>query len=470
MSSPLLEKPLLKKGLFFFNPFCKHSDTRQNPPSPMSAIVAIVGRPNVGKSTLFNRFTETRDAIVDPTAGVTRDRKYGSVLWTGRTFSIIDTGGYSVNSEDRFEESIRKQVELSVKEADLILFIVDIQTGITDLDQELADLLRKSGKKIILVANKVDSSDKEPEAAVFYALGVGGDIQCISANNGYGTGELLDHILASLPTPVEDDSNQNIPRIAVIGQPNVGKSSFINTLIGEDRNIVTDIAGTTRDAIHTRYQAFGFDFILIDTAGLRKKRNIEDQIEFYSTVRTIRAIQEADVCLLLIDASSGITKQDVNIFYDAAEQNKGVVILVNKWDLVEKDQKTANEWTAYIHERIAPFTDVPILYTSNVTRQRILKALETALDVYDNRKRKIPTSKLNDVLQDIIAQNPPPAIKGKLISIKYVMQLPTHFPAFAFYCNHPQYIKEPYKRFLENRIREHFNFTGVPVRLYFREK
>jgi GTP-binding protein len=436
----------------------------------MSSIVAIVGRPNVGKSTLFNRLTETRDAIVDPTSGVTRDRKFGKATWSGSEFAVIDTGGYATHSDDSFEEVIRKQVLISIDEADLILFLVDIQTGITDLDQEVADIIRRSGKPTILVANKVDSSDKEFESAVFYGLGIGDQLFSISANNGYGTGDLLDEIIRRLPLEPEKEIDDSIPRLAVIGQPNVGKSSFINTLLGEERNIVTDIAGTTRDAVHTRYQAFGFDFILIDTAGLRKKNKIEDQIEFYSTVRTIRAVAESDVCLILIDASKEFTKQDIQIFFEALEQNKGVVLLVNKWDLVEKDTHTVDIWTKAMKERIQPFTDVPILFTSNLTKQRILKAVEVALEVYENRKRKIPTSQLNDVMQEIIQATPPPAIKGKLIRIKYVMQLPTRFPAFAFYCNHPQYIKEPYKRFLENKLRDNFNLTGTPVRIYFREK
>jgi len=436
----------------------------------MSSLVAIVGRPNVGKSTLFNRLTETRDAIVDPTSGVTRDRKFGRAIWSGKEFAIIDTGGYAIHSDDSFEEVIRKQVIISIDEADLILFLVDVQTGITDLDQEVADIIRRVGKKTILVSNKVDTSDKEYESSVFYSLGVGDQVFSISANNGYGTGDLLDEIIRVLPVELEKDEEEGIPKLAVIGQPNVGKSSFINTLLGEERNIVTNIAGTTRDALHTRYQAFGFDFMLIDTAGLRKKAKIDDAIEFYSTVRTIRAVAESDVCLIMIDASNDFNKQDIQIFFDALEQNKGVVLLVNKWDLIEKDTKTADAWTKMIKERIAPFNDVPILYTSNLTKQRILKAVEVALEVYENRRRKIPTSQLNDVMQDIISAFPPPALKGKLIRIKYMTQLPTRFPAFAFYCNHPQYIKEPYKRFLENKLRENFNLTGAPVRIYVREK
>lgn len=436
----------------------------------MSSLVAIVGRPNVGKSTLFNRLTETRDAIVDPTSGVTRDRKFGRAIWSGREFAVIDTGGYAIRSDDSFEEVIRKQVLVSIDEADLILFLVDVQTGITDLDQEVADIIRRAGKQTILVSNKVDTSDKEYESSVFYSLGVGDQIFSISANNGYGTGDLLDEIIRVLPVEMEKEEEEGIPKLAVIGQPNVGKSSFINTLLGEERNIVTNIAGTTRDALHTRYQAFGFDFMLIDTAGLRKKAKIDDAIEFYSTVRTIRAVAESDVCLIMIDASNDFTKQDIQIFFDALEQNKGVVLLVNKWDLIEKDTKTADAWTKMIKERIAPFNDVPILYTSNLTKQRILKAIEVALEVYENRRRKIPTSQLNDVMQDIISAFPPPALKGKLIRIKYMTQLPTRFPAFAFYCNHPQYIKEPYKRFLENKLRENFNLTGAPVRIYVREK
>ncbi len=436
----------------------------------MKKLVAIVGRPNVGKSTLFNRLTETRDAIVDPTSGVTRDRKSGNVFWGKREFTILDTGGYITHSDDAFEHVIRQQVAISIEEADLILFMVDVKTGITDIDQEIAQLLRKSGKPVVLISNKVDTAVIESESSVFYALGVGDEVMSISANNGYGTGDLLDEIVKHLPKEEEILIDEEIPKLAVIGQPNVGKSSFINALLDQERNIVTDIAGTTRDAVHTRYQAFGFDFMLIDTAGLRKKAKISDQLEFYSTVRTLRAIEEADVCLLLIDAVKGFTKQDMQIFYDAAEKNKGIVVLINKWDLIEKETGTTEALLREIRERISPFTDVPILFTSNITKQRILKALEVALQVYENRKRKIPTSKLNDVMQDIVSAYPPPALKGKFVKIKYMRQLPTHSPAFAFYCNLPQYVKDPYKRFLENKIREHFNFEGVPIRIYFRSK
>lgn len=436
----------------------------------MSKIVAIVGRPNVGKSTLFNRLTESRDAIVDPTSGVTRDRKSGRVEWCGREFIVIDTGGYITQSDDQFEEVIRKQVMISIEEADLLLFLVDVQSGVTDLDEEIANVIRRSNKEVVLVSNKVDTSDKEYESSVFYGLGIGDEIFSISANNGYGTGELLDHVVKILPEEEASEIDESLPRIAVIGQPNVGKSSFINTLMGQERNIVTEIAGTTRDAVHTRYQAFGFDFVLIDTAGLRKKSKMEDQLEFYSSVRTIRAIDESDVCLLLVDATSGFNKQDQQIFFEAADKNKGIVILVNKWDLVDKETGTTKDYEKLIRSKIEPFTDVPILFTSNVTKQRIIKALETALEVFENRIRKIPTSQLNDVLQEVIAFNPPPALKGKYVRIKYMRQLPTRFPAFAFYCNLPQYVKDPYKRFIENKIREHWNFTGVPVRVYFRNK
>lgn len=435
----------------------------------MNKLVAIVGRPNVGKSTLFNRLTESRDAIVDPTSGVTRDRKSGKVTWSGQSFNVLDTGGYITHSDDSFEEAIRQQVTISIEEADLILFMMDVQTGITDLDQEIAELLRRSGKPLIVVSNKVDTGDKEMESSVFYSLGLADEIMSISANNGYGTGDLLDKILEMLPDE-ELIEEEDIPKLAVIGQPNVGKSSLVNTLIGRDRNIVTEIAGTTRDAVHTRYMAFGFDFILIDTAGLRKKAKIHDQLEFYSAVRTIRAIEESDVCMLLLDAKKGLTKQDMQIFYDAAEKNKGIVILVNKWDLVDKEEISAGDFEKMIKDKIAPFVDVPILFTSNITKQRILKSLEVALQVYENRKKRIPTSKLNEVMQDVVRDYPPPAIKGKFVSIKYMRQLPTHSPAFAFYCNLPQYIKEPYKRFLENKLRENFDFTGVPIRLYFRNK
>lgn len=435
----------------------------------MNSLVAIVGRPNVGKSTLFNRLTESRDAIVDPISGVTRDRKYGKVIWTDKEFSVIDTGGYTSNSEDVFESEIREQVNISVEEAAVILFMVDVMTGITDLDQEMADLLRRTNKKVLLVANKVDTSNKELQSAEFYSLGIGDTVHCISANNGYGTGELLDEIIRMLPdNPEEPESN--IPKIAVVGRPNVGKSTLINALLGEKRNIVSDVAGTTRDSVHTRYNAFGLDIELVDTAGMRKRRKIDDQIEYYSTVRTIKAIDQADVCLLLIEAPEGITKQDLSIYYQIVDSYRGVVVLANKWDLVEKDQATHDQSKREILERLEPFTDVPLIFTSGLTRQRVLQALEAAVNVYHNRNRKVPTSQLNNFLLPIINENPPPATKGKYVQIKYIAQIPSQVPTFAFFCNLPQYIKDPYKRFLENKLRAEFDFTGTPIRLFFREK
>lgn len=435
----------------------------------MNNLVAIVGRPNVGKSTLFNRLTESRDAIVDPISGVTRDRKYGKVIWTDKEFSVIDTGGYTSDSEDVFENEIREQVNISVEEAAVILFMVDVMTGITDLDEEMADLLRRTNKKVLLVANKVDTSNKELQSAEFYSLGIGDKVHCISANNGYGTGELLDEIIKILPdTPEEPESN--IPKIAVVGRPNVGKSTLINALLGEKRNIVSDVAGTTRDSVHTRYNAFGLDIELVDTAGMRKRNKIEDQIEYYSTVRTIKAIDQADVCLLLVEAPEGITKQDLSIYYQIVDSYRGVVVLANKWDLVEKDHATHDQFKRNILERLEPFTDVPLIFTSGLTRQRVLQSLEAAVNVYHNRNRKVPTSQLNNFLLPIINENPPPATKGKYVQIKYVSQIPSQVPTFAFFCNLPQYIKEPYKRFLENKLRAEYDFTGTPIRLFFREK
>lgn len=435
----------------------------------MNSLVAIVGRPNVGKSTLFNRLTETKDAIVDPTSGVTRDRKYGIAHWTGRDFQVIDTGGYINNSDDRFEADIRKQVLISIEEADLIIFMLDVTTGITDLDLEIANVLRRSGKEIMVVSNKVDTGARELGSSEFYSLGLDDEVFSISANNGYGTGEFLDEVLRRLPAePPEIDSD--IPKIAVVGRPNVGKSTFINTILGEERNIVTNIAGTTRDAIHTRYRAFGFDMELIDTAGLRKKQKFEDQLEFYSTVRTLKAIDQADVCLLLLESNEGVNRQDLSIFYQIVNSYRGVVIMANKWDLVNKDHLTHDQMKKEVKDRIAPFTDVPILFTSNSTKQRILQSLETALQVYENRQKRIPTSKLNEIFLPLIEQYPPPALKGKYIRIKYITQIKSQVPTFAFYCNLPQYIKDPYKRFLENKLREEFDFTGVPIRLFFRKK
>jgi len=436
----------------------------------MGNIVAIVGRPNVGKSTLFNRLTESRSAIVDEASGVTRDRHYGKVDWNGKEFTLIDTGGYVKGSDDIFEEEIRKQVIISIEECDLIIFVVDVTSGITDLDQTVANLLRKSNKKIILVSNKVDNHDRIIDSSVFYGMGITDEIHNVSSVNGSGTGDLLDEVVNCLEdNPIEDDDD-GIPRLAIVGRPNVGKSSLLNALIGQERNIVTSIAGTTRDSITTHYNAFGFDLKLIDTAGLRKKGKVNEDIEFYSVMRSVRAIENADVCLLLIEALDGMMAQDMNIFNLAIKNKKGVVILVNKWDLVNKETNTAKEFEASIRQKIAPFTDVPIIFTSVENKQRIHKALEEVVKVYENRVRKIPTSKLNEIMLGIINQNPPPSSKGKWIKIKFVTQLPTHAPAFAFFCNLPQYIKEPYKRFLENKLRENFDFTGVPIQIFMRKK
>jgi len=434
----------------------------------MSNIVALVGRPNVGKSTLFNRLTETRTAIVDPTAGVTRDRHYGKCDWNGLEFSVIDTGGYVIGSDDSFEHEIRKQVELAVEEASVILFLVDIVEGVTPMDEDVADMLRKSGRRVVVVANKADNNARLAGMSDFYSLGLG-EVYGVSSINGSGTGDLLDEVVASLEK-IPMEQVDDIPKFAIIGRPNVGKSSLINALIGEERNIVTPIAGTTRDTIYTRYKSFGFDFFLVDTAGLRKKGKVHENIEFYSVMRSIRAIESADVCLVLIDAKEGLESQDVNIFSLATRNNKGVVILVNKWDLIEKDHKTVEEFKEKILRKIAPFTDVPIIFTSVVNKQRIYKALETAVEVQQNRQQKITTSKLNEVMLPIIEDNPPPMVKDKYIRIKYITQLPTYYPTFAFFCNLPQYVRESYARYLENQMRKQWNFTGVPIRIYFRKK
>lgn len=434
----------------------------------MGNICAIVGRPNVGKSTLFNRLTESRAAIVDETSGVTRDRHYGKVEWCGVEFSLIDTGGYMINSDDVFEEEIRKQVLLAIEEADVILFMVDAINGITDLDLVMAKILRRGKKNIFLVANKIDSPDKETYSAEFYKLGMG-ELHCVSAMNGYGTGDLLDAVVKCMPE-AKMEANPDVPRISIVGRPNVGKSSLTNSLLGEERNIVTPIAGTTRDSIHSRYQKFGFDFFLIDTAGLRKKGKEMDNLEFYSVMRSVSAIENSDVCMLLIDATRGVESQDMNIFRLIQRNHKGIVILVNKWDLVEKETNTSKQFMKVIEEKIAPFTDVPVLFISAIEKQRIFKTIETAIEVYNNRKKKIATSVLNDKLLEIIADTPPPSVKGKYVKIKFVTQLPTHYPSFAFYCNNPQYVKEDYKRFLENRIRELFDFKGVPITIYIRQK
>lgn len=437
----------------------------------MANIVAIVGRPNVGKSTLFNRLTESRGAIVDPTSGVTRDRHYGKAEWAGKEFTVIDTGGYIKGSDDIFEEEIRKQVEIAIEEATHVIFLVDVNDGITEYDKEVADLLRKKCRKpLFLVANKVDNNERLLQIPEFYEFGLG-EVFGISAVNGSGTGELLDALVKTFKENKEEDFDDEIPRIAIVGRPNVGKSSLLNALLGKERNIVTPIAGTTRDAIDTRFTAFGYDLILIDTAGLRKKSKVDEDLEFYSVMRSIKAIEYCDVCLLLIDATQGIESQDLNIYHLAERNKKGIVILVNKWDLVKnKDSKTQKRFEEEIRNRIAPFRDVPILFTSTITKQRILKALEAAMEVYENRTKKIPTHQLNEVMLPVIDYYPPPAVKGKYIKIKYCTQLPTHSPTFAFYCNLPQYIKEPYKRYLENQLREKFNFTGVPIQIFFRKK
>lgn len=434
----------------------------------MSNIVAIVGRPNVGKSTLFNRLTETRSAIVHETSGVTRDRHYGKGIWNGIEFSVVDTGGYVANSEDIFEEEINRQVKLAIDEADVILFLTDVGSGITDLDDSIAKMLRKSGKTVYLVVNKVDHNERIPEIYEFHGLGLGEPIP-VSSASGFGTGDLLDLVVKNLKPQAEDEQDE-VPRIAIIGRPNVGKSSLLNALTGEERNIVTPIPGTTRDSIHTRYTKYKFDFYLIDTAGLRKKGKVSEDLEFYSVMRSIRTIENSDVCLLMIDGTRGIETQDVNIFQLVVKNRKGVVVLVNKWDLVEKDHTSTRTIEETIRKRLEPFRDVPVLFISALTKQRIQKALETAMEVFENRRRRIPTSELNEVMLQAIEAYHPPAEKGKFIKIKFVTQLPTHSPSFAFFCNLPQYIKEPYKRYLENKIRENFNFSGVPIQVFMRKK
>ncbi|MBI9039388.1 MAG: ribosome biogenesis GTPase Der [Bacteroidales bacterium] len=434
----------------------------------MGNILAIVGRPNVGKSTFFNRLTKSRQAIVEETSGVTRDRHYGISDWNGFDFSLIDTGGYVVGSDDVFEEEIRKQVILAIEEADVIIFLVDVKDGLTSLDEDVANLLRKSDKKVFLVVNKVDTSAKIGDASEFYSLGLG-EVYCISSITGSGTGELLDDVVKEF-LHIEEEEVTDLPKFAVVGRPNVGKSSLINSLIGTDRNIVTPVAGTTRDSIYTPYNSYGFEFLFVDTAGLRKKSKVSENIEFYSVMRSIRAIENSDVCLILIDATQGFESQDQNIFHLAEKNRKGIVIVVNKWDLVDKETNTHKEFEERIRQQIAPFSDVPIVFTSVITKQRIIKTLEIARDVYKKRSIRITTSKLNDLMLPIIQNTPPPALKGKYIRIKYVTQLKTSFPAFAFFCNHPQYVKDAYKRFLENKLRELFDFTGVPIQIYFREK
>jgi GTP-binding protein len=438
----------------------------------MSQLVAIVGRPNVGKSTLFNRLTQSRTAIVDDTAGTTRDRQYGKVDWNGKEFSILDTGGWVVNSDDIFEEEINKQVHVAIEQADEILFVVDAMNGITDLDDRVAEILRRSRKPVILVANKVDSNDWLYNVPEFYGLGLG-EPYPISAVNGFGTGDLLDEVVKKLPEKEEEDEQlDDIPKFAIVGRPNAGKSSIINAFIGEDRNIVTDIAGTTRDSIYTRYNKFGFDFYLVDTAGIRKKAKVSEDIEYYSVIRSIRAIEASDVCILMIDATRGIEAQDVNIFSLIQRNKKGLVVCVNKWDLVQdKSQVAIKHFEDTIRERFAPFTDFPIIFSSALTKQRIFKVLETAVEVYQNRKRIVPTSQLNTVMQEVIAAYPPPANKGKYVKIKYVTMLKgAVVPTFIFFCNLPQWVKEPYRRYLENKIRENWDFSGTPINVFMREK
>lgn len=433
------------------------------------SIVAIVGRPNVGKSTLFNRLVGGRKAIVDDTAGTTRDRHYGRSDWNGREFSVIDTGGYSIDGEDVFEEEIRKQVVLAIEESDVILFVVEVGTGITDLDTVVADLLRRSAKKVILVVNKVDNNNQVYSSHEFYALGLG-DPFCVSSMSGSGTGDLLDAVIEALPPEKEENEEADLPRFAVVGRPNVGKSSLANALLDSERNIVTPVAGTTRDSILTRYNKFGLDFYLIDTAGLRKKSKVTEDLEFYSVLRSVRSIESSDVCILMLDAEQGIESQDMNIFSLIVRNKKGCVIVVNKWDLIEKDHKTMKAYEKMILERLAPFNDVPVIFTSVLNKQRILDVLQTAMQVYYARIRKISTSQLNDYLLPIIEETPPPSLKGKYIRIKYITQLASPTPAFAFFVNLPQYIKDPYRRFLENKIRERWDFKGVPIQIYFRQK
>lgn len=436
----------------------------------MSNIVAIVGRPNVGKSTLFNRLTGERKAIVEEQSGVTRDRHYGISNWNGIDFSVIDTGGYVKGSDDIFEEEIRKQVHLAIDEADVIIFMVDTQVGVTDLDDEVAKMLRKVDKKIFLVANKVDSPLHQTLSAEFYSLGLG-EVYNLSSINGSGTGEILDEVVKAFPKEESFVEEEGVPRITIVGKPNVGKSSLLNALMGEERNIVTPISGTTRDTINTRYKSFGFDFFLVDTAGIRKRSKMDGSVEFYSTLRSVRAIEYSDVCIFMIDAVEGIGHQDLSVYHIIKKNNKGVVVLVNKWDLIEdKETNTTKEFEDEVKRRLAPFRDVPIVFTSAVTKQRIHKALEKAVEVYNNRMQKIKTRELNDNLLPILQENPPPAWKGKFIRIKFITQLPTHAPAFAIFCNLPQYVRDPYKRYVENQLRKMYNFEGVPINIFFRKK
>lgn len=436
----------------------------------MSNLVAIVGRPNVGKSTLFNRFTQTRQAIVTDIPGTTRDRQYGKAEWLNREFSLVDTGGWVVGSDDVFEEEINKQVEIAMEEADVLLFLVDVANGVTPQDEEVANKLRRSKKPVVLVVNKADNFGQHAEAFEFYSLGLG-DPVCVSAANGSGTGDLLDMVVKLLPPEAEEEEAHTVPRLAIVGRPNAGKSSLVNAFIGEDRHIVTDVAGTTRDAIYTHYNKFGLEFELVDTAGIRKRGKVDEDLEYYSVIRSIRTIENSDVCILMIDATRGVESQDVNIFSVIQKNSKGLVVCVNKWDLIEdKDHQTIKRYEEAIRSRFAPFVDFPIIFISALTKQRIFKVLETAKSVYDKRANRIPTHQLNEVLLPIIENTPPPAWKGKYIKIKYVMQLPTMVPSFVFFANLPQWVKEPYRRFLENQIRQHWDFSGTPINIFIREK
>jgi GTP-binding protein len=435
----------------------------------MGFTVAIVGRPNVGKSTFFNRLVEQRKAIVEDTPGVTRDRQYGVADWNGKSFNVIDTGGFVPNSENVFEREIRKQVQIAVEEASAVMFIVDASTGMADLDDAMADVLRRSTKPVFLIVNKVDNNERMMEATEFYSLGFE-NVFFMSAMSGSGTGEVLDAVTGLIEEETEEEEEKHLPKFAIIGQPNVGKSSLLNALIGEERTIVSEIAGTTRDTIHTRYNLFQKDFVLIDTAGIRRKAKVHEDLEFYSVIRAINALDEADVCLLLLDAEKGIAAQDLNIFSLAARKGKGIVVLVNKWDLVEKQTNTARDYEKMLNQRFAPFTDVPILFISAKEKTRIFKAIEVGLQVYENRQRKINTSQLNEVMLKAIESYHPPVVRGNTVKIKYITQLPTVVPSFAFFCNFPDDIKQPYKNYLENQLRQHFNFNGVPVRIFFRKK
>lgn len=435
----------------------------------MSNIIAIVGRPNVGKSTLFNRLVEQRKAIMHDESGVTRDRHYGYGEWNGKHFTVIDTGGYVTGSEDKFEVSIRKQVELAIEEASVILFMVDVETGITGLDKEFANVIRTSKKPVLLVANKADNQERTYAASEFYALGIG-EVYPVSSANGSGTGELLDDLIEHFEEKGDENPEEGIPRLAILGRPNVGKSSFLNALLGNERSIVTDEAGTTRDSIDSRYRMYGKDFILVDTAGIRKKSRVSENIEFYSVLRALQALEESNVCIIILDAERGLEAQDMNIIGLAHRHNKGIMIMVNKWDLVEKTSKTADQFKKVIAERLGEMSYIPVIFTSVINKQRIFQAIEKAMEVYENLKKKISTSKINDVMLKEIEKYPPPAVRGKYIKIKYITQLPGKSPAFAFFCNYPQHIRHSYQRYLENKVREHFGFEGVPIRIYFRKK